>query len=139
DGRKDSLWSQALGPMEDAREHGGTRTFYAHLVERKYRDRYERIFGPLPDLSGLPERAGPKGTPEEQEAWASMSAAEQDAVNRVYANIGKAIGAFERSILPGETQFDRFARAVARSEERRVGQKGELGGRRSREQHRAEG
>jgi len=117
DGRKDSLWSQALGPMEDAREHGGTRTFYAHLVERKYRDRYERIFGPLPDLSGLPERAGPKGTPEEQEAWASMSAAEQDAVNRVYANIGKAIGAFERSILPGETRFDRFARAVANGEE----------------------
>src|SRR5690606_41142204 len=87
----------------------------------------------------LPICAGPKGTPEEQEAWASMSAAEQDAVNRVYANIGKAIGAFERSILPGETRFDRFARAVARSEERRVGQKGELGGRRSREQHRAEG
>ena len=23
DGRKDSLWSQALGPLEDAAEHGG--------------------------------------------------------------------------------------------------------------------
>ena len=26
DGRKDSLWSQALGPLEDAAEHGSNRT-----------------------------------------------------------------------------------------------------------------
>ncbi len=32
DGRKDSLWAQALGPLEDAVEHGGNRTRYAHLV-----------------------------------------------------------------------------------------------------------
>jgi cytochrome c peroxidase len=32
DGRKDSLWSQALGPLEDAREHGGTRLRYVRLM-----------------------------------------------------------------------------------------------------------
>ena len=31
DGRKDSQWAQALGPMESAVEHGGNRTLYAHL------------------------------------------------------------------------------------------------------------
>src|SRR5688572_13927936 len=29
DGRKDSQWSQALGPLENPVEHGGNRTFYA--------------------------------------------------------------------------------------------------------------
>lgn len=113
DGRKDSLWSQALGPMEEPREHGGTRAFYAHLIERKYRGEYEAIFGPLPDLSGVPESAGPTGNAAQQAAWRRMDAASQDAVNRVYANIGKSIGAFERTIAPLETRFDRFATAIA--------------------------
>lgn len=113
DGRKDSLWSQALGPMEDAREHGGTRTLYAHLVARKFRDRYEAIFGPLPDLTGLPESAGPNGTEAERSAWAALDEGRRDAISRVYANLGKAIAAFERTIPPAETRFDRFAKAVA--------------------------
>ena len=32
---------------------------------------------------------------------------------RVFANIGKAIAAFERSLTPPETRFDRFAKALA--------------------------
>lgn len=32
DGRKDSLWSQALSPLEDPREHAGNRMRYAHLI-----------------------------------------------------------------------------------------------------------
>jgi len=32
DGRKDSVWSQALGPMEDAVEHGGNRTRFAKVL-----------------------------------------------------------------------------------------------------------
>jgi cytochrome c peroxidase len=34
-------------------------------------------------------------------------------VNRVFSNLGKGIAAFERSIAPQETRFDRFAGAVA--------------------------
>ncbi|RWE64578.1 MAG: methylamine utilization protein, partial [Mesorhizobium sp.] len=41
--------------------------------------------------------------------WNAMPASQQDEVNRVYANIGKAIAAFERSIEPQQTRFDRFA------------------------------
>lgn len=48
DGRKDSLWAQALGPLESPVEHGGTREQYAQVIARHYRDDYERIFGPLP-------------------------------------------------------------------------------------------
>ena len=32
DGRADSQWAQALGPLEDGREHGADRTFYARML-----------------------------------------------------------------------------------------------------------
>ncbi|MBK9210020.1 MAG: cytochrome-c peroxidase [Anaerolineales bacterium] len=51
DGRKDSQWAQALGPLESAVEHGGTRAQYAHLIDEVYRAEYESIFGSLPDFS----------------------------------------------------------------------------------------
>ena len=54
DGRKDSLWSQALGPLESAVEHGLTRTEVVRFVARAYRREYEDVFGPLPGLEGLP-------------------------------------------------------------------------------------
>ena len=47
DGRSDSQWAQALGPLEAAAEHGGSRTQYAHLIhdDADYRAAYEAIFG----------------------------------------------------------------------------------------------
>src|SRR5215208_26434 len=48
DGRADSQWGQALGPLESAVEHGGDRTQYAQLVAAEYRREYEAVFGPLP-------------------------------------------------------------------------------------------
>ena len=52
DGRKDSLWSQALGPLEDAAEHGGNRVRFVRLVQAQYRDRYQAVFGTLPSTLG---------------------------------------------------------------------------------------
>ena len=42
-----------------------------------------------------------------------MSEDQRDGIDRVFSNLGKAIAAFERSIVPEETRFDRFAKAVA--------------------------
>lgn len=91
DGRKDSLWAQALGPLESAVEHGGTRAQYATVVADAYANDYEAIFGPLPDLAR----------------------AEHDDITRVFVNIGKAIAAYERQIAFGPSRFDRYAVALA--------------------------
>lgn len=112
DGRKDSLWAQALGPMENAVEHGGNRTMYAHLIARYYRAEYEAIFGPLPDLARLPRNAGPVEDPSARAAWEALSSTDQDAVTRIYANMGKAIAAYERLLLPGPARFDAYVEAV---------------------------
>ena len=113
DGRKDSQWAQALGPLENPVEHGGDRTFYAHLIDQYYRSEYEDVFGPMPDVNQLPEHAGPTPDKKVQEAWAALSAEDREAVTRIYANMGKAIAAYERKILPGESRFDSYVEAVA--------------------------
>ena len=109
DGRRDSLWAQALTPLENPLEQAGNRAAFAHYIKKRFGERYERIFGPLPDLSSVPANASPLGTEAEKAAWNAMPAGQAEAVNRVFANIGKAIAAFERSIEPQQTRFDRFA------------------------------
>lgn len=103
DGRKDSLWAQALGPMEGPNEHAGTRLQYAHIVFDHYRAEYENAFNTtMPDLSDTVQFP-PTGKPG-QPAFEGMTADNKKAVNRIYSNIGKAIEAFERRLV--STNFD---------------------------------
>lgn len=115
DGRKDSQWAQALGPLESSIEHGGNRTQYAHLIDEIYRAEYVAIFGDLPDLSDrvrFPDSAGPVDDPQARAAWEAMTTGDQDAVSLIYANIGKAIAAYERKIMPGPSRFDTYVEAL---------------------------
>lgn len=91
DGRKDSLWSQALGPLESPLEHGGSRQQYVELLstDELYRSEYEALFGPLPAVPG-----------------------EEPATTRAFVNIGKAIAAYERLLIPGAGRFDRYVQSV---------------------------
>ncbi|PSJ58933.1 cytochrome-c peroxidase [Pseudaminobacter soli (ex Li et al. 2025)] len=113
DGRKDSQWSQALGPLENPVEHGADRTMVVRLIARAYKAEYEGIFGPLPRLDGLPEHALPDGPAASAAAWGRLSSRQQQGLNLAYANIGKAIAAFERTIAPQPTRFDAYASALA--------------------------
>ena len=115
DGRKDSLWAQALGPLESPVEHGGTRLQYVRLVAEHYADEYETIFGPLPDFSDasrLPENAGPYGEEAARGAWDAMRPEDRHAATAVFVNIGKAIAAFERLIVPTPSRFDTYVSAL---------------------------
>lgn len=118
DGRADSQWAQALGPLENPVEHGSNRTYFVHLIAELYRAEYEAIFGPLPDVGHLPRLAGPVDDPAVQAAWEAMTPADQEAVNRVFANLGKAIAAYERHLLPGPSRFDAYAQALIESDAR---------------------
>ena len=112
DGRKDSLWAQALGPLESPVEHGGTRAQYAHVIADSYAREYEQIFGALPDLSSIPLSAGPISNPESASAWNALTSAQRDDVTRVFVNIGKTIAAYERPIEFGASRFDKYVAAV---------------------------
>ncbi len=82
DGRRDSLWAQALAPFEDENEHAINRTDVVELIvsDAAYAEQYQGIFGAI-----------------------------DDDVDTVFANAGKAIAAFERTVMPTESRFDRYA------------------------------
>jgi cytochrome c peroxidase len=120
DGRKDSLWAQALGPLENPVEHGGNRTLYAHVIEAYYKAEYEALFGKLPDLAGFPLNAGPVPDAEAQAAWAAMSAVERESITQIYVNVGKAIAAFERRIMPAPARFDAYVEAAINGDEEKM-------------------
>jgi cytochrome c peroxidase len=86
DGKFDSLWSQALAPIENSVEMGGTRQRLQEVVreDAELRGLYERVFGPMP------------ATPDDDTA----------------ANILKAIGAYQRRLLSGPAPIDRFVAAL---------------------------
>lgn len=117
DGRADSLWMQALGPIENPVEHGFDRVAVAHTLAAHYKSEYESIFGPLPplqDSSRFPAHARPVDEDPkhpQQLAWAAMTEADRDAVNRVFANFGKAIEAYERKLKPAPIALDAFVAA----------------------------
>ena len=116
DGRKDSLWSQALGPLEASNEHGLSRSEVAEVVAGAYPEQYEAVFGALPNLDDsarFPARASPQGDAAAQAAWAKMTPADQDSVTEVFVNVGKALAAYERGLEPTPTRFDTYAEAVA--------------------------
>lgn len=121
DGRKDSVWAQALGPLEDAVEHGTNRTRVAHLVATHHRRDYVQVFGSLPPLDGLPRDAGPMGSTTEQAAWAAIETRRREDVSRMFANVGKAIAAFEKSLQHEPTRLDGYIDAVLRGDAAAVG------------------
>jgi len=85
-----------------------------------YRKAYEALFGPLPDVSDLsrfPAAASPTGAPAERDAWQAMTSSDRALVNTAFANLGKAIAAYERLLLPGPSRFDRYVRALAKGDE----------------------
>jgi cytochrome c peroxidase len=114
DGRRDSLWTQAIGPMEGPNEAAGSRLQFAHLLFDKYRADYEKVFGEMPDLTDTTRfpLAGKPG----QAPFDSMTPADKLAINRVHSNIGKAIEAYERQLVSPNFEPSPFDRMLAGDE-----------------------
>ena len=91
DGAADSLWSQSLRPILDARELAATTRQVAKLVreDEQLSCRYQRVYGAPP-------------SPSDDEA--------------VFVNVGKVLAAFQETLVSGSTPFDQFRNAVARGE-----------------------
>ena len=120
DGRADSIWSQALKPTEAEVELGGDRTAVAHLIaaDATLRAEYEAVFGPLPPLEQadrFPPHARPAEDPEHPHAaaWSAMDDDDREAVDRVFANFGKALAAYQRGLVSRRSRFDTFAEGLA--------------------------
>ena len=110
DGRADSLWSQALGPLEDPAEHGANRLQLAKIVAKNYKQQYENIFGLLGDLSQLTDNATPlSNNTQWHNNWQQLSESDKLSVNTIFANIGKSLAAYQSLLIPSQSKFDKFA------------------------------
>jgi len=91
DGAADSLWSQSLRPILDQRELAATPRHVASLVrsDEQLACRYRDAFG------------GP-ASPTDDDA--------------VLVDVGKALAAFQETLMSGRTPFDRFRDDLARGE-----------------------
>jgi cytochrome c peroxidase len=89
DGAGDSLWAQSVRPILDAREMGGSQAEAAALIRRdpELSCRFQKTFG-------VP--------PADDES--------------VFAGIGKALAAFQETIVSGRTPFDEFRDALEKGD-----------------------
>ena len=88
DGAHDSLWSQSLRPLLDAREMRSSPAHVAALLRTRYAADYERAFG--------------RPAPTDDEA--------------LFVDAGKALAAFQETLASGRTPFDDFRDALERGD-----------------------
>ncbi len=98
DGRADSLWSQALKPLENGDEMAGSRAGVFRLMrdDRELRAAYEAIFGAFP------------------------AGEDRASVNRVFVAVGKAIAAYQRRIVSRSAPFDVFVEGLRAGDHARM-------------------
>lgn len=120
DGKADTLWSQAVRPIESPAEQGFTRVEVVRLIatDPTLKAEHEAIFGPLPpvtDAARFPRQARP--VPDDPEhphhkAWLGMSEADRQAIDRAFTNTTKAIAAYEGLLTARPSAFDHYAEAL---------------------------
>ncbi len=128
DGRTDSLWSQAIKPLEAPNEQGTTRLDVAHLIadDAELTQSYENVFGALPDLSDtdrFPESGRPVSGDSDHahnQAWESMTSEDRRAINRVLTNVTKAIAAYEMKLVSLDAPFDRYVEGLRDGDEAKL-------------------
>lgn len=144
DGRSDSLWSQVQWPLEHPDEMGYSRADLVRLIagDADLRTEFEAIFGKLPEGASDPERFRPGGRPPlprpsdpfnpapslEQlaetdaghAAWLAMSEVDREAATRVLSQVGKAIEAFERKLVPGPSAFDTYVEGLREGDPKKL-------------------
>ncbi len=128
DGRADSLWAQALQPLEDSLEMAGTRTAVVQTLLRDpgLRAAFEDVFGAearavlarlegagLPEHARPPARGGLAGAAPALEyrawgVWEALAPDTRQAIDQVFVQVGKALAAYERRLLTGPSPFDEW-------------------------------
>jgi len=113
DGRWDSLWMQAIAPIESPVEMKGDRLLALRFIESRseLKRQYEQIFGAFPSLDRLPQRSQDRLGPVPE--WLALSEERRRELNRAFVNLGKAIAAFERTLIGPTTPFDEYLAALA--------------------------
>ena len=107
DGRKDSVWSQALEPLENPLEHAISRLNVVRLVieDNDYRELYTKLFGEIP---------------ESLHRITKITKENENSINKVYVNAGKVIAAYERKLVPGRSIVDNYIEGIQQNDQLKI-------------------
>ena len=116
-GGRDTQWVAGTA-VEGASSTNGSRLVLAHRLFSAYRAEYDALFTPrldsaldphAPDAARFPPTGRPKARPTDPDGpWERMAPADQQIINRILANFGKATEAYERLLISRNAPFDRF-------------------------------
>jgi cytochrome c peroxidase len=88
DGAQDNLWAQSIRPLLDPREMRATPAHVAGVVRQNYSNEYHAVFGPSP-------------------------ASDEE----ILVGVGKALAAFQETLVTGRAPFDEFRDALERGDD----------------------
>jgi cytochrome c peroxidase len=88
DGAQDSLWAQSIRPLLDPREMNASAAHVATTVRKLFASEYEKAFG------------------------RTVPSSDED----LLVDVGKALAAFQETLVSGRTPFDEFRDALERGE-----------------------
>ena len=91
--------------------------FYAKLIlnDPDYRGSYKAVFGKTPKLTtarGSPTCTGlskPRKIKRSGQAWRRAT---NSPLTEVFANLGKALAAYQRMLKPGASRFDDYVKSL---------------------------
>jgi len=119
DGRRDSLWAQAITPIETVGEMDNNRTDAVRFIagHPDYANAFKELaseeaafFPELSDTQRFPVGASPFGAGKLN--WHRMAQTDKTNINRAYATLGKILASFEATLQHKAGAFDHWASAV---------------------------
>lgn len=119
DGRRDSLWSQSLIPFESPDEMNTSRVevLAAVAADQTNATLYQQVFG-LPllipaSVESLSAGAGPLAAEPARANWYRLPIGVRKRISRQYANLGKTLAAYMRTLAPSPSRFDQYVDALS--------------------------
>ena len=112
DGRCDSLWCQATGPIEAEQERDGPGRPHPYFGRQSLREAYEALLAAArrvrPARFPRPHARSRRFSTPARRRVADHDARRPEHVTEVLVTVAKAIAAYERTLETGETPVDRF-------------------------------
>ena len=121
DGRRDSLWAQAITPIESTGEMDNNRTDVMRYFfsQDDYVTSYQQLTGfshNFQDQKHFPSGASPYGNKDGKNAWSLMREEDRALVNQTFSDLGKLIAAYETTLQYQPGRFDHFVDALLKED-----------------------
>ena len=116
DGRRDSLWAQALSPLETPGEMDNTRVDVLRYVlnHAQYGPAFTQLTGfDSSLLDGIDDAGiGPYADDAGKAAWTRLRPPARERIDSAFSFVGKVLAAYEETLLHTPSRFDDFVHVL---------------------------